>query len=152
MNYSIGHRRWTMWWDRETVFYFSNNRNIDQLQCNVVRQRYRRRYCFCSVLQSNVGIRELRWHSCLYRKWRALSLVFDVSWNCWWTDVSLPTWYSYRFTCFFSPPGMPARLAIYFPNVFFIYYIFFFHILVVRFRTNWSQELLNGSSPKFQGW
>jgi len=49
----------------------------------------------------------------------------------------------------FSPPGMPARLAIYFAHGFF-YFLFIF--LMVDLGANRSQELLNGSLPKFQGW
>jgi len=49
---------------------------------------------------------------------------------------------------FFSPPGMPARRAIYFADFFCLIFI----CLVVELGATSSQELLDGSYQLFKDW
>jgi len=65
--------------------------------------------------------------------------------------VSLPLFELFDFL-FFSPLGKVAGRAIYFTDVFSIFFLFFIFFLMVDFLALVAQTLMEQSSPKFQDW
>jgi len=56
------------------------------------------------------------------------------------------------FIVFFSPLGKVAGRAIYFTDVFSLFFIFFYFFLVVAPGATLAQKPMVRSSPKFQDW